>query len=222
MKKIYILFLFWNLLGNSQVIDSVSITCDTIKHEYYTNYYSFENKNPLYIDYNLYPNYYKYTKNNYQSFFVSDKNYLKLKNISKYYKNSGYDRGHLFPAEDGEFNINAFYDTYLITNMVPQLPEFNRGIWKKLELKIRKQSKKDSLQIITGCDLHNELLFKIGEISIPNYFFKIIINFNKETFDIYYIPNKKSNLSLNNYLIKIDEFEEKTGIYINNKYEKWN
>ena len=48
------------------------------------------------------------------------------------YKGSGYDRGHLAPAADMKWSTTAMSESFFMSNMSPQLPGFNRGIWKKL------------------------------------------------------------------------------------------
>ena len=51
------------------------------------------------------------------------------------YKASGYDRGHLAPAADMGHSKESMSDSFYLSNMSPQVPQFNRGIWKKLEMK---------------------------------------------------------------------------------------
>tara|TARA_B100001964_G_C13817459_1_gene415816 strand:- start:195 stop:395 length:201 start_codon:yes stop_codon:yes gene_type:complete len=46
------------------------------------------------------------------------------------YRGSGYDRRYLCPAA-------AMSETFYMSNMSPQVPDFNRGAWKKLEGKVR-------------------------------------------------------------------------------------
>jgi endonuclease G len=52
------------------------------------------------------------------------------------YRNSGFDN-HLCPAADMEFNVNAYNETFLTSNIAPQDHRFNAGIWNRLEQKIR-------------------------------------------------------------------------------------
>ena len=54
------------------------------------------------------------------------------------YKRSGYDRGHLAPAADMKWSSKAMSESFFMSNMSPQTPSFNRGIWKKLENLVRK------------------------------------------------------------------------------------
>ena len=53
------------------------------------------------------------------------------------YEGSGYDRGHLAPASDMGWSPAAMAESFYYSNMSPQTPRFNRGIWKKLEESLR-------------------------------------------------------------------------------------
>ena len=53
------------------------------------------------------------------------------------YKGSGYDRGHLAPAADMKWSENVMSESFFMSNMSPQKPGFNRGIWKSLESIVR-------------------------------------------------------------------------------------
>ena len=57
---------------------------------------------------------------------------------NQYYRNSGYDRGHLAPAADFASNDKKMNDTFVLTNASPQLPRFNRNVWLRLEEFVRK------------------------------------------------------------------------------------
>ena len=53
------------------------------------------------------------------------------------YEKSGYDRGHLCPAADMGFSKITMDESFYYSNMSPQVPQFNRGIWKSLETQVR-------------------------------------------------------------------------------------
>lgn len=55
---------------------------------------------------------------------------------SSWYEGMGVDRGHLVAAEDAASD-QQMYDTFYLTNVVPQDPTLNRGEWKKTEAKVR-------------------------------------------------------------------------------------
>lgn len=67
------------------------------------------------------------------------------------YKKSGYDRGHLAPAADMKGNEIMLAQSFYMSNISPQLPQFNRGIWKRLEEWVRSQAQHyEELYIVTG------------------------------------------------------------------------
>lgn len=49
------------------------------------------------------------------------------------YDHSGYDRGHMCPAQDRSRNLNDMRSTFVMSNIAPQVPSMNRGDWKKTE-----------------------------------------------------------------------------------------
>lgn len=61
---------------------------------------------------------------------------------NKSYRGSGYDRGHLYSNDDGNYDQQASKRTFYFTNIIPQTPELNRGTWKMLEEEIRSLSLK--------------------------------------------------------------------------------
>jgi len=46
---------------------------------------------------------------------------------------SGYDRGHLMPAAVCVWDSVAMYESFYYSNISPQNPSFNRGVWSRLE-----------------------------------------------------------------------------------------
>jgi len=74
------------------------------------------------------------------------------------YTRTGYDKGHFAPAADMKWSAKAMHDCFYMSNMSPQVPSFNRGIWGKLEDEVRKWTiEKDTLYVVSGGILHNGL-----------------------------------------------------------------
>jgi len=134
----------------------------------------------------------------------------------KDYKNSGYDRGHLCPAADMTWSVDALSETFYMSNMSPQKPRFNRGIWKKLETQVRKWAlENEELYIVTG-PIFNEILETIGEneVVVPRHYYKIILDYHKPEIKAiaFVMENKKLTGAVLDYAVTIDSVETLTSI----------
>lgn len=133
------------------------------------------------------------------------------------YKGSGFDRGHLCPAGDMKFSERSMNESFYMSNMSPQVPSFNRGIWKKLEERVRIWAiTNKELHITVGGILHDSLP-KIGvanKISVPENFYKVILdNEGSEKKAIGFVmSNKKGSGSIFNYAVSVDSVESISGI----------
>jgi endonuclease G len=130
------------------------------------------------------------------------------------YKRSGFDRGHLLPAADMGWSPEAMSPTFLMSNMSPQAPSFNRGIWKKLEARVREWAIEDGLiYVVTGPVLRDGLP-EIGDdrVSVPHHFYKVILDYQEpEIKGIGFVmANRKSTLDIWHYVVSIDSVEKLT------------
>jgi len=140
--------------------------------------------------------------------------------LKKDYYRSGYDRGHLVPAADMNFDSTAMSECFLFTNVTPQKPTFNRGIWKKLEtLTMKLRMKKDSLVIITGAifkDTTHHSTTLSGGISVPEFYYKILFDVEEFTAIGFVIPNHISGedgrIPLESYIYSVSDIEKLTGL----------
>jgi endonuclease G, mitochondrial len=132
------------------------------------------------------------------------------------FKGSGYDRGHLAPAADFKWSGTAMSESFYMSNISPQQPSFNRGIWKKLESNVRTWAKDNGeIYIVTGPVLTgNYPTIGSNKVSVPKYYYKVILDYREpELKGIGFIlPNQKSSNSLQSYAVTIDEVEQRTGI----------
>lgn len=132
------------------------------------------------------------------------------------YAKSGYDRGHLAPAADMKWSEKAMSESFFYSNMSPQLPAFNRGIWKKIEEKVRDWAlENDSILIVTGPILpskNEKKLATIGpnSVAVPEYYYKAILDFKKEKSKsiAFILPNKGSKMPLQSFMVSIDYLEK--------------
>lgn len=134
------------------------------------------------------------------------------------YRKSGYDKGHLLPAADMVFDSTALAETFYFSNISPQVPEFNRGIWKKLETEVRGYALKlNQLFIITGPIIIDDNLKRIGKnnVAVPQFFFKSILYISDSTVQTigFIFPNEKAKIkSIYTYSVTIDKIETETGL----------
>ena len=132
------------------------------------------------------------------------------------YSGSGYDRGHLAPAGDMGWSSTAMAESFYYSNMSPQLPGFNRGIWKRLEDLVRNWAiEYQSVYVVTGPILTKSLsTIGMNKVAVPAYFYKVILDYTyPETKVIgFIIPNIGSKEPLQKYVVPIDSVEQVTGI----------
>ena len=152
--------------------------------------------------------------------FIEDKNISTGSAKLSDYKASGYDRGHLAPAADMAWSEQSENESFLMSNMTPQVPQFNRGIWKELESQVRKYAQSlDFLIVATGPVLEKqpEEYSTIGQskVCVPEYFYKVLLAKDKDgnwQSIGFIIPNEKSEQDIFSYKVCVNEVEAKTGI----------
>jgi endonuclease G len=132
------------------------------------------------------------------------------------YAGSGFDKGHLAPALDMSWSLQSMRESFYLTNISPQAPAFNRGIWKKLETLVRSwAAEHDTIYIVTGPVL-NRSSRSIGDnkVTVPELFYKVIISSsnNKIKGIGFLMPNKGSNAELKDFSVSIDSVETLTKI----------
>ena len=83
------------------------------------------------------------------------------------YQGTGYDRGHLVASSDRTYSLEANKQTFYMSNMTPQVKEFNQKYWVALERLVqdlgRNNSFADTLYIVKG-----------GAINDPKDFSKVL------------------------------------------------
>ena len=132
------------------------------------------------------------------------------------YRRSGYDRGHLAPAADMAFSIRTMDDSFYMSNMSPQKPQFNRGIWKDLEAQVRQFAitEKD-IYVVTGPILPATKTVTIGsnKVTVPTHYYKVIYDRTPpEKMIGFILPNEGSNKRLQDFAVTVDAVEDATGL----------
>lgn len=132
------------------------------------------------------------------------------------YQGSGYDRGHLAPAGDMGWSAASMAESFYYSNMSPQVPAFNRGIWKRLEEQVRDWAVQyDTLYVATGPVLQTSLpTIGPNAVSIPRWYYKVILDYSEPGIKgiAFVMPNLGSKLKLQEYAVSIDSVERLTGL----------
>ena len=132
------------------------------------------------------------------------------------YAKSGYDRGHLAPAADMGWSEISMKESFYYSNMSPQKPGFNRGIWKKLEDLMRDWAvENEKIYIVTGPILTPGLpTIGHNQVSVPQYFYKVVLDYTEP--DIkgigFILANESSNQPLQSFVVSIDSVERFSGL----------
>ena len=129
------------------------------------------------------------------------------------YKSTGYDKGHLAPAEDFSFSTSAMSESLYMSNISPQHPSLNYGIWKDLESLIRKWGANSTLYVVTG-PVFGSCISTIGSnnVCVPESYYKVIYDPSAKKMIAFILPNEKGKKSLKEYVYTIDSLEKITNI----------
>src|SRR5574344_486441 len=138
------------------------------------------------------------------------------------YTRSGYDRGHLAPAADMEWSERSVHDSFLMSNMTPQAPQFNRGMWKELEEQVRLWAETfGEVYVVTGPVLEKKAAaYKhIGadEVTVPEYFYKVLLaQLNDESHTVigigFILPPQACTGPISDSAVTIDAVERRTNL----------
>lgn len=138
------------------------------------------------------------------------------------YTGSGFDRGHLVPSKDRSNTPEANSATFFMSNIVPQEPDSNQGVWKSLEDESRRLVEQGN-EIYVAAGITGERGRVKNKVAIPASMWKIIvvlpngsdvseINANTRIIAVD-IPNAKGirNDDWRKYRTTIRQIEQKTG-----------
>ena len=212
MKKILLLLLLVPVVSFGQLKFLPSSNGEVVEHTYYSLSYLEEHEQAEWVHYKL-------NSSMLKGEIPRKKNYTLDRKVStgsaktSDYTNSGFDRGHLVPAADMKMDFTSVKEAAYMSNISPQKPKFNQGVWKKLEENARDLAKKTELYITTGGVLSSADLKKIGKnnLSVPDQFYKIIYDTKNQKMFAYLMPNKKID-SREKYVVTVDSIETLTGI----------
>ncbi|KAL5040514.1 hypothetical protein BDV3_003016 [Batrachochytrium dendrobatidis] len=148
------------------------------------------------------------------------------------YAGSGFDRGHLAPAADVKESQNAIDETFILSNISPQVAKgFNRGYWAQVERFVRSLTKTFDQVVVTTGPLFlptqdedgkywvkYQLLGDPGNTAVPTHFFKVIVaTVKNQTFaQAFVLPNQviQDSPPLTDYIVPVEYIERMSGLLL--------
>ncbi|MBO6766924.1 MAG: DNA/RNA non-specific endonuclease [Erythrobacter sp.] len=142
------------------------------------------------------------------------------------YRGSGFDRGHLVSSANQDLENIQNSETFLLSNMSPQHPGFNRRKWRELEQEIRRlDAREDVLETyVLTCPIFyfGETVETIGadqenfgiDVPVPHAFMKSVLaetisgRLKLWTFEM---KNERLEGDLGDYLVKTYDAEQIVG-----------
>jgi endonuclease G, mitochondrial len=128
-----------------------------------------------------------------------------------------HDRGHMAPAGNNTQTDQVMSESFFLSNMVAQVANNNRGIWKQLETWERDwASKGGDFYIISGGIFDAGHATTGNGLGIPTRLYKVIIEKNSRKVMAYLMPNAALPVAdLPKYQTTMTEIERATGMRFN-------
>ena len=137
------------------------------------------------------------------------------------YTRSGYDRGHMAPnyAVAACHGVDAQNETFLMSNVAPQLHALNAGLWKDLELRIAQRyvERYGEVWAVVG-PVYGAAPSRFGRIPVPEAFWAVIAEYDEAGRGVraiaYLVPHEERwrDRELTRYVVSVDRLEELTGL----------
>jgi endonuclease G, mitochondrial len=149
------------------------------------------------------------------------------------FRNSGYDRGHMAPAANHKGSQEAMDDTFILTNVSPQVGQgFNRDYWARFERFVQQVAERcDDVYVVTGpCYLpqpgpagwavnHSMLGSPPQMVAVPTHFYKVVLGekkngLNGTVLGAFVLPNTPIDpkTPLASFAVPVSALEEVVGI----------
>lgn len=195
-----------------------STTDAVVRHTYYALSYDEDHELPEWVAYEITRERLDAPRVERLGAFMPDPDVRTESATPRDYTGSGYDKGHLCAAADMAFNQLAMTESFYMSNMCPQTPAFNAGVWRELEECARDWGRRfGRVYVATGPllpDSGYEALGRIGfsKVTVPGAYYKVLYAPDAHRAIGFIIPNTVSDRPVMDYACTIDRVEELTGI----------
>jgi endonuclease G len=147
--------------------------------------------------------------------FAADES-LPSRATPKDYAKSGYDIGHQANDGDMSWDEQVERESFILSNMAPQLPGFNRGIWKQLEDQTRAwaRNRNHSLHIYVG-PIYGKQDKTIGNgVVVPHAFFKVITDMETHEIIVTEFVHEASKAKLSTFITSLAQVQKDSGLVL--------
>lgn len=107
------------------------------------------------------------------------------------YAGSGFDIGHMAPAEDFAWDKGDMNDSFSLANAAPQLPGLNRQEWERLEENVRGWAwERGEVIVYVGPVLGSNQTVGRDKVAVPTAFWKIIVDAQRHQALAFQMPQR--------------------------------
>jgi len=137
------------------------------------------------------------------------------------YERCGYDRGHMVPnhAIASRYGEDLQKRTFLMSNIAPQSPALNRGVWRQVEHRIADlwTARYGEIWVIVGCISGNRDGETLSgtDIDVPGQYYQLVVaqeGYDIRAFAVLFDQNVAWDAWPTRSIVTIDELERLTGL----------
>lgn len=189
-----------------------------IRHEGYTVSYNSDYRIANWVAYELTDKEASSTEYSRQNKFCPDPEVKGASALNEDYSNTGFDRGHLAPAGDMKWSMKAMQESFYFSNICPQRPKLNRGVWRELEEQCRLWAKENGVLYVATGPVIQEKMRRMGKnrVGVPSMFYKVLCTVVDGKYEaigfLFENKNYKGNETMQQHIVTVDSVEVVTGI----------
>ena len=190
---------------------------DLLENESYLVGYSDSMKNPLWAAYRVFDVPSMESGKRPSNFRIDQRTEAKVPSTA--FRKTGYDRGHMAPnhAIATRYGIDGQWETFLMSNVIPQTPRINRYLWRDLEARVSRWYGRyfGEVWVVTG-PVFSEPVERLGSgVAIPSGYYKIVADESGDELRVLAFLVESDcppYTRIKSRLVSVDELEEATGL----------
>lgn len=187
-----------------------------IRHIGYVTSYNSETLNPNWVAYEL-TSEELLGQNKGKSSFCFDPDVVGRKSMREDYRNDdNWDKGHMAPKADMKWSVQAYEESFFLSNICPQNHDLNSGVWLKTENLARRYAERYGKAYIICGPIFNERKYGTlgnNHVWIPDSFFKAILIPTSSGYEsiAFLMPNSPQANPLSSYAMSVNNLESAVG-----------